>query len=57
MENRKKTRKVRIGDIFVGGLCRFLPPEVGSFIQAVAAMTVMWLIIYYMYRKRTILKV
>ncbi len=46
-----------IGDIFVGGLCRFLPPEVGSFIQAVAAMTVMWLIIYYMYCKGTFLKV
>jgi predicted acyltransferase len=47
----------QIGDIFVGGLCRFLPPAVGNFIQAVAAMMVMWAIMYYMYRKRTFIKV
>ena len=46
-----------IGDIFVGGLCRFFPSNVGSFIQAVAAMAVMWLIMYFLYRKRTFIKV
>lgn len=46
-----------IGDIFVSGLCRFFPANVGSFIQAVAAMLVMWLIMYYLYRKRTFIKV
>jgi predicted acyltransferase len=46
-----------IGDIFVSGLCRFFPPNVGSFIQAVAAMLVMWSIMYYLYCKRTFIKV
>jgi len=46
-----------IGDIFVGGLCRFFRPNVGNFIQAVAAMAVMWSIMYYMYRKRTFIKI
>lgn len=46
-----------IGDIFVGGLCRFFPPNVGAFISAVAAMAVMWSIMYYMYRNRTFIRV
>ena len=46
-----------IGDIFVGGLCRFLPANVGNFIQAVTAMLVMWSIMYYLYRNRTFIKV
>lgn len=46
-----------IGDIFVGGLCRFFPANVGDFIQAVTAMLVMWSIMYYLYRKRTFIKV
>ena len=46
-----------IGNIFVGGICSHLPPAVGDFIQAVPAMAVMWLIMYYMYRKKTFLKI
>ena len=46
-----------IGNIFVGGICSHLPPAVGDFIQAVTAMAVMWLIMYYMYRKKTFLKI
>lgn len=46
-----------IGDILVGGLCRFCQPNVGAFISAVAAMAVMWSIMYYMYRKRTFIKI
>ena len=46
-----------IGTVFVGGICSHLPPAVGDFIQAVTAMAVMWLIMYYMYRKKTFLKI
>jgi predicted acyltransferase len=46
-----------IGNIFVGGICSHLSPAVGDFIQAVTAMAVMWLIMYYMYRKKTFLKI
>jgi len=46
-----------IGNVFVGGLCGHLPPAVGDFIQAVTAMAVMWLIMCYLYRKKTFLKV
>ncbi|MDD4869208.1 MAG: hypothetical protein PHR77_01510 [Kiritimatiellae bacterium] len=46
-----------IGTVFVGGLCRFFQPNVQNFIQAVAAMMVMWLIMYYMYRKKTFIKI
>ena len=46
-----------IGTVFVGGLCGHLPPAVGDFIQAVTAMAVMWLIMYYLYRKKTFLKI
>ena len=46
-----------IGTVFVGGLCGHLSPAVGDFIQAVAAMAVMWLIMYYMYCKKTFLKI
>ncbi len=47
----------QIGNIFVGGLCRFLPSNVQDFVQAMAAMTVIWLIMYWMYRKRTFIKI
>ena len=46
----------KIGDVFVGGLSR----SAGTwfpFIQAVAALAVVWLILYWMYRKKTFLKV
>jgi len=46
-----------IGDVFVGGLCRFFSTNVQDFIQAVAAMMVMWLIMYYMYCKKTFIKI
>jgi predicted acyltransferase len=46
-----------IGTVLVGGLCSHLSPTVGDFIQAVTAMAVMWLIMYYMYRKKTFIKI
>lgn len=46
-----------IGNIFVGGLSSLFSPDVRDFIQAVAAMTVMWLIMYWMYRKKTFIKI
>jgi len=46
-----------IGNIFVGGLCRFLAPNVQDFVQAVTAMTVIWLIMYWMYSKKTFIKI
>jgi len=46
-----------IGDVFVGGLSRLFGPNGHDFIQAVGAMTVMWLIVYWMYRKKIFIKV
>jgi len=46
-----------IGNVFVGGLSRFFGPDVQNFIQACAAMTVMWLILYRMYCKKTFIKI
>lgn len=46
-----------IGNIFVGGVSGLCPPNVQAFIQAMAAMTVMWLIMYYLYRKKTFIKI
>ncbi len=46
-----------IGNIFVGGISRFFTSNVQDFIQAVAAMIVMWLIMYWMYRKKTFIKI
>ena len=46
-----------IGNAFVGGLSRFLSPNVQNFVEATAALTVMWLILYWMYRKKTFIKV
>ncbi len=46
-----------IGNIFVGGLRRFLEPGVQGFVEATAAMTVIWLILYWMYCKKTFIKV
>ena len=46
-----------IGNIFVGGLSSLFAPNVKDFIQAVAAMVVMWLIMYWMYRKNTFIKI
>ena len=46
-----------IGNIFVGGLSTLFAPNVQDFIQAVTAMVIMWLIMYWMYRKKTFIKV
>ncbi len=46
----------RIGDIFVDGLASFMGIW-GIFLQAFAALAVVWLILYYMYIKKTFLKV
>ena len=46
-----------IGNIFVGGLSGLCTSNVQDFIQAVAAMVVMWLIMYWMYRKKTFIKI
>lgn len=46
-----------IGDIFVGGLSSFFNTNIQGFIQALAAMAVMWLIMYWMYRKKTFIKI
>ena len=46
----------RIGNIFVGGLAGYMGTW-GDFLQAVAALAVVWLILYYMYIKKTFIKV
>jgi predicted acyltransferase len=46
-----------IGNIFVGGLSSLFTSKVQDFIQAVAAMIVMWLIMYWMYCKKTFIKI
>ena len=46
-----------IGNIFVGGLSALFSSNVQEFIQAVAAMAVMWLIMYWMYLKKTFIKI
>src|SRR4030043_260532 len=42
----------KIGNIFVGGLAQYLG-QWNDFVQALAALTVVWLILYWMYRKKT----
>lgn len=46
-----------IGNVFIGGLSTLFPPYVQDFIRALAAMAVMWLIMYWMYRKKTFIKI
>jgi len=46
-----------IGNIFVGGLSSLFAPNIHDFIQAIASMAVMWLIMYWMYRKKTFIKI
>ena len=45
-----------IGNVFVGGLLRFLGPW-ADFVESAAALAVVWLILYYMYRNKTFIKV
>jgi predicted acyltransferase len=46
----------KIGDVFVGGLLKWLGPW-ADFVQASAALAVIWLILYWMYRKKTFVKI
>ena len=45
-----------IGNIFVGGLEKWLGPW-NDFVQAITAFVVIWLILWWMYRKKTFIKV
>ena len=46
----------KIGTIFVGGLEKWIGPW-NEFVQASAALAVVWLILYWMYRKNTFIKI
>jgi predicted acyltransferase len=46
-----------IGNIVIGGFSNLFASNVKDFIQAVAAMAVMWLIMYWMYIKKTFIKI
>jgi predicted acyltransferase len=46
----------KIGNVFVGGLLKWLGPW-ADFVEASAALGVIWLILYWMYRKKTFIKV
>jgi predicted acyltransferase len=46
----------KIGNVFVGGLEKYLGPW-NEFVQACAALAVVWLILLYMYRKKTFIKI
>ena len=46
-----------IGNILIGGISSLFSPNVQVFIQAVTALVIMWLIMYYMYIKRTFIKI
>ncbi len=45
-----------IGNVFVGGLLRFLGPW-ADFVESAAALAIVWLILYYMYRNKTFIKI
>ena len=46
-----------IGNILVGGISNLFSSNVQAFIQAVTAMIIMWLIMYWMYLKKTFIKI
>ena len=46
-----------IGNIVIGGISNLFASNVKDFIQAVTAMVVMWLIMYWMYLKKTFIKI
>ena len=46
----------QVGNIFVGGLNKWLG-QWNDFVQAVAGFTVIWLILYWMYRKKSFIKI
>jgi predicted acyltransferase len=45
-----------IGDIFVGGLTKWLG-KWDEFVRALAALSVIWFMLYWMYRKKTFIKI
>jgi predicted acyltransferase len=45
-----------IGNVFVGGLAKWLGPW-NEFVQQSAALTVIWLILYWLYTQKTFLKI
>lgn len=47
---------LKIGNVFVGGLAKWLGPW-NDFVQASATLAVVWLILYWMYRKKTFIKI
>ena len=46
-----------VGNIVVGGVSDLFAAEVRDIIQAVAALVVMWLLMYWMYRTKTFIKI
>ena len=46
-----------IGNIFVGGLARKMSDPDAQLLRNAAAVTSLWLVLYYMYRKKTFIKV
>ena len=46
----------RIGNIFVGGLDKWLGPW-NDFVQATAAFAIVWLILYFLYHKKIFIKI
>lgn len=46
-----------IGNIFVGGFSNLFSTNVQAFIQAIGAMIIMWLIMYWLYCKKTFIKI
>jgi predicted acyltransferase len=45
-----------IGDIFVGGLSKWVG-DWNEFVRAITALSVVWFILYWMYRKKTFIKI
>jgi predicted acyltransferase len=45
-----------IGNVFVGGLLKWLGPW-ADFVEAAAALAVIWLVLYWMYSKKTFIKI
>jgi predicted acyltransferase len=46
----------KIGNVFVGGLAKHMGTWI-DFVQALGALAVVWLILYWMYRKKTFIKI
>jgi len=46
-----------LGNVLIGGLSSLFSPDAEAFIKSITAMAIMWLITYYMYRKKTFIKI